>query len=289
MPARDQRANGDKLTPEELLDLIKRGESEVLELKLTLRSNDVMARHLAAFANTSGGTLVVGVSDDGQLIGITDKMLSLTSTRVHAVAEQLSLPGVRTEPFLIDGVNILVVHIPRAPSSIAPILTATGQAFGRFGTDIGPLQRPPRPSIAPARPISLFVAMSFRFEEEPALVDYYQAIRRAAHITNLPIEVSRMDLIEGDYEISTAIEQRIRDSDVVLADFTLNSPNVYYEAGIARGASKYLIRTARHDTELPFDMKTWTTIIYANATQLEEKLADPLRKAYQSIASPEQK
>ncbi|MFG1815795.1 helix-turn-helix domain-containing protein [Kribbella sp. NPDC049174] len=281
-PARQQMEG--RLTGDELLSLIKRGESETLELKSNLRSDDV-ARQLAAFANSSGGTIVVGVLDDGELVGIPDSRLGIISTRVHAVAEQLSLIGVRLESFVIDGVNILAIHVPKAPDFIAPVLTATGQGFVRTGTEIRPLRRAPHPNPVIAGTISLFVAMSFRFDEEPALVDYYEAIRRATSATGLPIEVSRMDLLDGDYEISTAIEQQIRDSDVVLADFTLNSPNVYYEAGIARGAEKYVIRTARRETELPFDMKTWTTIIYANATQLEEKLADPLRRAYEHVMS----
>jgi hypothetical protein len=133
--------------------------------------------------------------------------------------------------------------------------------------------------------MSLFVAMSFRFEEEPALVDYFEAIKRASKKSGLPILIYRMDLIEGDYEISSTVEEKIRECDAVLADFTLNSPNVYFEAGIARGAGRYVIRTARKGTELQFDIKTWKTIIYANATQLETQLIDPLRAAYVETVS----
>jgi hypothetical protein len=45
--------------------------------------------------------------------------------------------------------------------------------------------------------IRVFVAMSFRFEEEPSLVDYFAAMRRAVAATKLPIELVRIDLFEG--------------------------------------------------------------------------------------------
>ncbi len=130
--------------------------------------------------------------------------------------------------------------------------------------------------------------MSFRFEEEPALVDYYEAMRRAASTTDLPLTLHRMDLLEGDYEISTAVVDAIRNADVVIADFTLGSPNVYFESGIAKGADKYVIRVARKGTLLPFDLRTWRTHLFANATQLESLLVDPLRTAYAAVTGQEQ-
>jgi len=166
------------MTEVELLSLIKQGESETLELKLNLKSTEDVARLLVAFANTNGGTIVVGVSDDGKLVGISGSQLDSISTRVHAVAEQLALPGVRVESFIIQAVYILAIHVPRAPDSVAPVFTATGQVFVRAGTEIRPYSRPTHPTPVASRRISLFVAMSFRFEEEPALVDYYEAIRR---------------------------------------------------------------------------------------------------------------
>ncbi len=88
--------------------------------------------------------------------------------------------------------------------------------------------------------------------------------------------------MNGDYEITQKIEEMIAASDIVIADFTLSSPNVYYEAGIARGAGVYTIRLARKDTEIPFDIGNKKFILYANATQLEEALLNPLRDAYQA-------
>ena len=63
-------------------ELIKRGESKTLEFKSTLRWNlredrqdDTLVTHavlktIAAFLNTEGGDLLIGVADDGAIVGI---------------------------------------------------------------------------------------------------------------------------------------------------------------------------------------------------------------------------
>ena len=53
-----------------LLAQIQQGESKTLELKAQLPQNDQIAKTLIAFANTSGGKLVIGVNDDRTLKGI---------------------------------------------------------------------------------------------------------------------------------------------------------------------------------------------------------------------------
>ena len=65
----------------ELLDLIKKGESKRLEFKETLRWNIFAGRidqdiqksvlkTLAAFLNTNGGILLLGISDKGEILGL---------------------------------------------------------------------------------------------------------------------------------------------------------------------------------------------------------------------------
>ena len=70
-----------KNSKKHLFDLVKKGESEHLEFKSTLRTNMHTKQHdkkiehavlktITAFLNTDGGTLLVGVSDDGSINGI---------------------------------------------------------------------------------------------------------------------------------------------------------------------------------------------------------------------------
>lgn len=60
------------LTQRDLKLLIERGESVVLEFKKTIPSAEKIAREICAFANTMGGFILVGVADNGAIVGIRD-------------------------------------------------------------------------------------------------------------------------------------------------------------------------------------------------------------------------
>lgn len=52
-------------------NLAQTGEGTYLEFKRTIPSAYKIAREMAAFANTKGGTLLIGVDDDCSLVGVT--------------------------------------------------------------------------------------------------------------------------------------------------------------------------------------------------------------------------
>ena len=58
------------MTRAELLEMIGNGESSGVELKRDAVDNRALAKELVAFANLSGGTLLLGVEDDGRVSGI---------------------------------------------------------------------------------------------------------------------------------------------------------------------------------------------------------------------------
>lgn len=61
------------IDPQQLAELrkrVSRGEGLQLEFKRKVAFPDKIVRELIAFANTSGGTLLVGVDDDGTLAGV---------------------------------------------------------------------------------------------------------------------------------------------------------------------------------------------------------------------------
>lgn len=56
---------------EELIkDLLKRTEGHDFDFKLHISDPQKLAKTLTAFANTNGGTLVIGISDNKRLIGV---------------------------------------------------------------------------------------------------------------------------------------------------------------------------------------------------------------------------
>lgn len=267
-------------SPEGIRALIKQGEGTNVEFKTRFTAEKLIARHLSAFANSGGGTIIFGVSDKGEVLGLPPEEGRVTLQRMKRLAESL-LPIFAFElgAVPIDGKPIVYLHVEEAPESVRPIRVATGDTLEmRDGLAIE--VRPVEAVVRPSRSTRVFVAMSFRDEEEPALVDYFEAMKRAALATNLPIQLNRIDLLEGDYEISQKIMDEVEKADVVLADFTLSPANVYFELGYARGSRKRIIQTARKGTLLEFDARNWRTIFYRNATELEKGLESALRDAY---------
>jgi uncharacterized protein with ParB-like and HNH nuclease domain len=81
-------ATEESVAPVSFEDMIAEGESDELEFKSTLRWDiqtnavnkkleEVIAKTVAAFANTQGGTLLIGVNDKGQVLGLEQDYLSL--------------------------------------------------------------------------------------------------------------------------------------------------------------------------------------------------------------------
>ena len=54
----------------QLIELISQGESSTLEFKRKISSFHKIAKEISAFANTIGGYLLIGVDDDGSIVGV---------------------------------------------------------------------------------------------------------------------------------------------------------------------------------------------------------------------------
>ncbi len=53
-----------------LIDLLEKGESLTIEFKQRFSDHYKIAKEIIAFANTSGGTIIFGVADDGSIYGV---------------------------------------------------------------------------------------------------------------------------------------------------------------------------------------------------------------------------
>jgi hypothetical protein len=257
--------------------LARGGESQWVELKERLPQGSELAKELTAFANSGGGVLIAGITDNGELAGWRPADADVAVRRMRKVADS-ALPNlVHVRRGHVDEGWLAWSVVESADESV---LTAEGaywrRTSDRIYTDEIPLQedliRDPsgsREFLSESDPIRVFVAMSFREEEEPALVDYWQAMLRAAKSARRNFDLRRINLFEGDYDIVDQIYKEIDAAHMVIADLTLSSANVYLELGYARGRGKYVIQTCREDTRLEFDVRGRRTLIYRNATTLE--------------------
>lgn len=58
------------MNSKEILEIISAGESSTVEFKRKISSDVKIAKEIAAFANTLGGWLIIGVDDKGTVIGV---------------------------------------------------------------------------------------------------------------------------------------------------------------------------------------------------------------------------
>lgn len=98
----------------ELIELIEKGETLNCEYKLHFSSHEKMAKEIIAFANTSGGTLILGVDDDRRIIGVESEKTE-TELVLDTVNNYCNPPvEVTFEYFDINGKEIVVVSVPES-------------------------------------------------------------------------------------------------------------------------------------------------------------------------------
>jgi ATP-dependent DNA helicase RecG len=113
-----------------LADLIAGGESLTVEFKKDANDHDLVEA-VVCLANAQGGTLLVGVDDDGRVVGARPRHGATTDPRrIEALVSNSTRPsiGVRAELETLGGKAVLVLHVPRAT---IPTATSTGRYLRR--------------------------------------------------------------------------------------------------------------------------------------------------------------
>lgn len=116
--------------------------------------------------------------------------------------------------------------------------------------------------------------------------------RRFGEVLKPAIEKSGFDAYRVDQDPDVEIpiddiERGIKESDVCLADITLDNPNVWYELGYANASSKQvcLICGESRVDEFPFDVRHRKIIRYATQSQSDfQRLAEEVVKRLSSMA-----
>mgnify|MGYP001251286164 CR=1 FL=1 len=113
----------------ELLELINKGEGYHLEFKLEEENNEDFAKTIVCFANTDGGKILVGVDDDGKIIGVSD--IDKVMLRIDNIAINNCKPpiSIYQESEVIDDKKIIIVTV--AKGAQRPYQTNKGQYYVR--------------------------------------------------------------------------------------------------------------------------------------------------------------
>lgn len=102
------------MQPRDLKNLIQTGEGPYLEFKKTTPSAAKIAREIVAFANTDGGTILIGVNDDKTITGIQGYFEE--EYLLNKAASEVCIPAVPIALELVhySDVDVMVVRVPKA-------------------------------------------------------------------------------------------------------------------------------------------------------------------------------
>lgn len=91
--------------------LIREGEHEQQDFKFKISDSRKIARTLSAFSNTTGGRLLIGVRDNGQIAGVKDED---DIYMIESASEIFLKPAISLEIFAhqIDGKTVWEIEIP---------------------------------------------------------------------------------------------------------------------------------------------------------------------------------
>jgi hypothetical protein len=138
-----------------LLDLISEGETNELEFKESLRWNvkagridkkleEVILKSVAAFSNAEGGTLLIGVSDDGTVEGLDQDYRSLNGNRdefeIHlrnllnrAFGKRFAAVDVTIAIEAVDGSEVCKINVSKGQNPLyLEITDANGNKTEKF-------------------------------------------------------------------------------------------------------------------------------------------------------------
>lgn len=95
---------------------IQDGEGKTIEFKVELPNSNTLAKTIIAFSNTGGGKLIVGVNDQGEIIGLEpDVNIFELKDKVASIIYETCYPTVLPDIYTttIDNQLLLIIEVYR--------------------------------------------------------------------------------------------------------------------------------------------------------------------------------
>src|SRR5450432_3530111 len=114
----------------------------------------------------------------------------------------------------------------------------------------------------------VFVLMPFT-----AIFDDLYGLGIKAACSELGVYCERVDEQIFPESILDRIYNQINKADIIIADMTGRSPNVFYEVGFAHALRKKVILLTQNANDIPFDLMHYSHIVYGGSIiKLKEEL-----------------
>lgn len=129
-----------------LSQIIELGETDSVEFKRRFSDFEKIAKEIIAFANTRGGLLLIGVDDDGTIVGVDSEKHEIEL--INTAAEFYCDPAIDVdiEVVEVEGEDVVVVSV--AESDAKPHFLITQEENGNRERGKGGRGEKPSPSAA---------------------------------------------------------------------------------------------------------------------------------------------
>lgn len=118
-----------------LIELIEKGEDSETQFKERFDSIDSLAAEICAFSNSNGGNILVGVSDDGEIIGLSiEDVKKLNQWVSNACSQKIDLQvSVTTQNIKYIDKIVMVINVPMGTNK--PYMANGKDIWVKVGSD----------------------------------------------------------------------------------------------------------------------------------------------------------
>ena len=119
----------------ELIDIIAAGEDSRTQFKANITNQDALASEIVAFSNAKGGRILVGIKNDGEVVGLSQEDIRRLNPLISDTASQTVKPSVNPTTENIHHPDGLVMVISIAEGFSKPYMDRTGAIWVKSGSD----------------------------------------------------------------------------------------------------------------------------------------------------------
>jgi len=123
------------MEPTELLEIISRDEDSKHQFKADFRNVDSLAAEMVAFSNSGGGQIFIGVTNGGQVAGLTRDDMNRLNQLVSNAASQSVRPPINPQTENVALPDGLVMVVTILPGISKPYMDNNGAIWVKSGSD----------------------------------------------------------------------------------------------------------------------------------------------------------
>ncbi len=142
----------------DIQEVIRRGEDSYTQFKENIFNATKLAEEMVAFSNASGGTIIIGVSDQGEIVGLDDRNVHRLNQLVANTANENIKPPIYPVVTIesIENRNVMLVNVRKGTSK--PYATSSGLYLVKSGAD--------KRKVGPEELRRLFAESAFSYADE---------------------------------------------------------------------------------------------------------------------------